>query len=147
MGVTLPSVLQILDHASLRARVQHRSYWRLRYTDGRVMSEWDVDWSLAPHAGRQSLRLYCPSGQVAELGNSEDATGRLFQFKTAIVQAAGAHGATAQVIGVVDNADGDCQCAAWEYGPEQLTTFRDNVYQMQYAQVGLLNFDVLGLRF
>lgn len=145
-AVAFLSTLQTLDAAALRSRVQGRSYWRLRMTDGRIVNEWEVDWSLAPARGRQALRLYCPNGKVAELGSSEDATGRLFQFKCAIVTAGAGHGTTAQVIGIVDDNEGNCQCAAWDYARERLVTFRDNVHAFQFEHVGALNPDVLGIR-
>lgn len=146
MNAKFLSALQTLDATALRARVQRRSYWRLRMTDGRIINEYDVDWSLAPSAGRQALRLYCPNGKVAELGNPDDVTGRLFQFKSAIVTAGAQHGTTAHVIGIIDGTNGECQCAAWEYGSERLVTFRDNVHAFQYESVGALNPDVLGIR-
>lgn len=144
MGVL--DALQVMDPVALRARVARRSYWRLRYTDGRIVAEWEVDWSLAPASGRQALRLYAPNGKVAELGNTTDATGRLFQLKSAIVTAGAGHGTTAHIIGIIDDNDGNCQCAAWEYGQGRLVTFRDNVHDMQYEQIGALSPDVLGIR-
>jgi hypothetical protein len=138
-------VLDLLDPASLRARVAGRSYWRLRYTDGKVVSEWDTDWSLAPHDGRQSLRLYCPNGQVAELGNSGDATGRLFQLKVATIGMGQPSQRQAHLIGIVDTLGGQCRYAAWDYDLRQLVTGIDNAYNMRYHNVGLLAFDVLGL--
>lgn len=133
------------DQGSIRARLQRRSFWRLRYTDGRVVNEWDCDWSLAPYHGRQSLRLHCPNGQVAELGNTGDATGRLFQLHGAIVTAGAGRHDTFHLIGVIDNTNGDCQCAVWDYARQRLVAFRDNVYQMRYEGIGLLNFAVLGI--
>lgn len=144
--MNLLSALPSLDAAALRARVQRRSYWRLRYTDGRVVNEWEVDWSLAPQQGRQALRLYCPNGQVAELGNSQDATGRLFQFKRAEILAGIGRGTTAHVIGIIEDGDGNCSCAAWDYVSERLVTFKDNVHAMSYDHIGRLEPDVLGIR-
>jgi hypothetical protein len=135
-----------LDAAALRARVQRRSYWRLRYTDGRVINEWEIDWSLAPPRGRQAVRLYCPNGRVAELGNTEDATGRIFQFKRAELLVGVGRGTTAHIIGIIDDTSGNCTCAAWEYGAQRLVTFKDNVHHFAYDQVGRLEPDVLGIR-
>ena len=135
----------MFDQGTLRARVAGRSYWRLRYTDGRVVNEWDVDWSLAPRKGRQSLRLHCPNGQVAELGNSQDATGRLFQLKVAVTGMGGPHWTWAHVIGIVDGFNGECQYAAWDYVRHELVTGRDNVNAMRYQNIGMLSPDVLGL--
>jgi hypothetical protein len=144
--VSLLDALPTLDPAALRARVQRRSYWRLRYTDGRVVNEWDLDWSLAPFQGRQSLRLYCPNGQVAELGNSQDATGRLFQFKGATATAGIGRTLDFHLIGLITGSDGACDCAVWEYASSRLVTFRDNVHHLAYGQRGPLNADVLGIR-
>lgn len=146
MASPFPASLPVLDPATLRARVTRRAYWRLRYVDGRIVDERDVDWSLAPARGRQALRLYCPNGQVAELGNTQDATGRLFQFKGGIVTAGAGRGTTYQLIGIIDDTEGSCQCAAWDYRTRRLLTFRDNVHHMSFEQVGALSPDVLGIR-
>lgn len=111
------------------ARRSGRSWWSLRYTDGRIAHEWDadpgspnghVDWPRMPYQGRQSLRLYCPNGQMAQLGSTADSTGRLFQFKIAHASA-GMGGPNiigretlAHVIGIVHGVDGQCTCYAWE---------------------------------
>jgi len=137
--------LKLLDPAALRARVTSRAYWRLRLTDGRVVNEWEVDWSLAPARGRQALRLYCPNGEVAELGNSRDASGRLFQFKGGLLEG-DRRAIEYQVIGIVEDGDGNCRCAAWEYHSHRLVAFLDNVHNMTYHQVGALSPDVLGLK-
>jgi hypothetical protein len=121
-----------------------RSYWMLRYTDGRIVSEADVDWSLAPQKGRQALRLYCPNGHVVELG-SGDCTGRLFQLKVAALKAGVGRAVLAHVIGLVNNGNGDCQYAAWDYERGALVTGTDNVFAMKYHQIGRLAFDHLGM--
>jgi len=130
---------------SLRARMAQRSYWALRYINGTVIHEREIDWSLAPTEGRQSLRLFCPNGQVAELGSS-DATGRLFQLKVAVITMGGPSGTLAQVIGHVEQADGTCRYAAWEYGAKTLVTGTDNVYRMSYQNIGAISFGPMGLR-
>ncbi len=136
----------LLDTTSLRARFARRSFWQLRYTNGRIINEWELDWSLMPHEGRQAVRLYCPNGDVAELGNDQDATGRLFQLKGAVLTAGVGRYVDFQLIGLVDQPDGGCQCAVWEYRWNRLRSFRDNVNAMRYPGVGRLNFEVLGLR-
>jgi hypothetical protein len=146
MPAALSSALQLLDPVALRARVQRRSYWSLRYTDGRVVQEWEVDWSLVPARSRQSLRLYCPNGQVAEMGNTDDAAGRLFQFKGATMTAGVGSRTDFHVIGILTGAQGQCDCAAWDYAEQRLVTFRDNVHQFAYGQVGPINPAVLGIR-
>lgn len=141
--------LSLPDQGSLRAKWTGKSFWRLRYTDGRVVNEWDVDWSLAPEQGRQALRLCCPNGQVAELGNAgADCTGRFFQFKSAIVTAGGPHGTEAHIIGLVETPNGDCAYAAWLYQSQRLVTGRSNVHAFSFEgqAVGALAFEHLGVR-
>jgi hypothetical protein len=137
------------DQGALRARLANRSYWRLRYTDGRVVNEWDCDWSLAPLNGRQSIRLHCPNGQVAELGNdSGDCSDRVFQLKDAVVTGGAGRRTLAHVIGLVDDLNGGCRYAAWLYGEGRLVTGRSNVHDFSYegTPVGPLAFEHLGLR-
>jgi hypothetical protein len=136
----------VFDQGSVRARLQGRSYWRLRYTDGTVISEWECDWSLVPKHGRQALRLHCPNGQIAELGNTLDADGKLFQFKGGLLTIGAGRETLYQLIGIVDSANGDCRCAVWDYGKRELVSFRDNINNMQYANVGAVSLDVMGLR-
>lgn len=136
----------MLTPPALRARITGRSLWSLRYTDGRVITEGEVDWSLAPQKGRQSLRLYCPNGQVAELGNTQDATGRIFQLKAGTMSAGAGRQQDAHIIGIITGTDGQCRCAAWEYATGRFVAFEDNIFDMQYQQIGQLSGDVLGIR-
>jgi hypothetical protein len=140
------SVIAMLTPPALRARLTHTSLWSLRFTDGRIISEGEVDWSLAPQKSRQSLRLYCPNGKVAQLGNTVDATGRLFQLKAGVRMAGAGKRTDAHIIGLITGTDGQCQCAAWEYGHGRLVTFEDNVFAMQYQNIGRLSADVLGIK-
>jgi hypothetical protein len=121
------------------ARRTGRSWWALRYTDGRILREWDrdpgspnghADWPrlamLGQLRGIQALRLYCPNGKMAELGGEGDQTGRLFQFKVAVrhvrLDSSGAsdagHEVLAHAIGIITGYDGQCQLYAWEPLPE-----------------------------
>jgi hypothetical protein len=118
----------------------------MTYADGKVVSEPDCDWSAAPQEGRVSLRLHCPNGEKIELGNTQDATGKLFQFKIGELKAGVNRSTVAHVVGLVDSADGGCRYAAWDYALGRLVTGRDNVYAMNYQQVGRLSFEPLGLR-
>ena len=136
----------MLASSPLRARLTGRSFWALRYTDGRIVTEGDIDWSLAPLRGRQQLRLYCPSGEVAELGNTTDATGRLFQLKVAVRGMGGGKEVLAHLIGIITGPDGACRCAAWEPDPGRLIQFDDNVNAMRYQGIGALAFDHVGIR-
>jgi hypothetical protein len=142
-------VIGFPDQGAIRARLTGRSYWRLRYTDGRVLSEWELDWSLAPRRGRQALRLHCPNGQVAELGdaNGGEVDGRLFQFKDAAMYAGARSETLAHVVGLVDTTNGDCKYAAWLYGENRLVTGRSNVFNFSYngVPVGALAFEHLGI--
>ena len=141
------SVLQALDPASLRARVSGRSWWRVRYSDGRTIDEWDgPDWSLLPRKGLVSVRLYCPDGDVAELGNSVDASDRLFQLKSGVRTAGVGKQTDAHLIGIVTGLNGECTCAAWLPSERRLVTFTDNVFAMQFRQIGMLSGDVLGIK-
>jgi hypothetical protein len=139
------SLLAALDPSALRARVTQRSWWLVRYRDGRVINEWDgPDWSLLPRTGLLAVRLVCPNGKVAELGHPTDASDRLFQLKAGALLG-GTRNTTAHLIGIVHDASGRASCAAWEYGPRRLVTFEDNVHQMHYLTIGRLNLDVLGI--
>lgn len=137
----------LLDLGSARALIGGKSLWRMRYANGLIVSEWDCDWSLAPREGRMAVRLYAPNGQVAELGNGVDATGRLFQLKRAVMAAGAGSTTTAHIVGIVEKPDGFCRCAVWEYGPKRLTTFDDNAYQFRYDNIGRLAFGPLGLTY
>ena len=140
------NTLTVLAPLPALARLNGRSYWALRYTDGRFVREDMIDWSLAPVQGRQQLRLYCPNGEVAELGNTLDATGRLFQLKVAVRGMGQGPQVLAHLIGIIIGSDGECRCAVWEPDPGHLIQFDDNVYAMQYQSIGALAFDPLGIR-
>lgn len=132
-----------------RARLAGRSYWGVRLWDGTLRCEWEpgADWLQLVEQGQRGIReayLFCPSGQVAVLGDADvqgrqcDLRGRLFQFKHALRPLAtitnGPGGPlpppreTFQALGRVDAPNGDCTLYAWEYEPGSL--FR--------AQVGSL---------
>ena len=141
------SILATMMPPAIRTRMTGRSLWSLRYTDDRVVNEGEVDWSLAPYQGRQSLRLYCPDGRVAELGNTEDATGRLFQLKVGLRSAGAGKSTLAHVIGILVGTDGQASCYAWEPDPGRLVgPFADNVFCFRYQNIGRLSADVLGIR-
>jgi hypothetical protein len=112
----LPSAPRL---ASLRARLSGRAWWVARYRDGREVGEWECDWTRLRRQGLVELRLHCPNGQVAVLGNSAEAGERLFQFKIARL-AIGARLVEAQVIGLVRDTAGACVLWAWETEPRRL---------------------------
>ena len=139
-----PRRLTIDSEAALggeHARRTGRSWWALRFTDGQILHEWDrdggspsghMDWPRLAMLERlrwaSALRLFCPNGQMAELGGDGDQTGRLFQFKVAVRQVRlGPTSITdesrqilAHVIGIVTGFDGQCLLYAWEPLPEPL---------------------------
>lgn len=132
-----------LASARLRATAARRPYWQVRYKNGRVISEWDLDWSLIPRKGLLEARMVCPNGQVAVLGHPIDASERLFQFKRAVLMAGVGRATTAYLLGIVTQPDGTCQCAVWEPDPGRLITFRDNANAMQYDHIGRVAASVL----
>src|SRR5438045_1985699 len=136
----------MLHFDTLRARLHGYPYWQVRYVDGATISEWQgMDWTLLPREGRQSVRLYCPNGQVAELGWS-DSSWRPFQFKVGAL-VGGTRSTLAHVIGLItDQTTGDCTYAAWDCPEQRLITGKDNVLNMQYHQTGRLSGHVLGFR-
>ena len=134
-------------------RASGRAWWQARYSDDKVLNEWDTipgkvvyrngrkvnlaplfpvpggnnsRWEEVPKKGMVGLRLLCPNGMAAELEAPEGF--RLFQFKVTyfdILMFGGGFGSggslrtqTAHVIGVVQDADGNCLCRAWEIAPQ-----------------------------
>jgi hypothetical protein len=141
------SVLDRLIPIELHARVTRRSWWQLRLMDGRIVDEREVDWSLAPIRGRKELRLVCPNGQQAVLGNSAGADDRLFQLKVGVRTAGAGKRTLAHVIGIIVGTDGLCRLWAWEPDPGRLVgPLTDNVRNVRYQQIGALSPDVLGIK-
>lgn len=136
------------------ARKTGRSWWALRFLDGRVLHEWDLDpasptrhmdWPRLAMLGQlrnlQALRLYCPNGRMAELGGEGDQTGRLFQFKVAVRYTGTGEGAPgrdilAHVAGQVVGLDGQCVLFAWRPRPEPR---RPRVDHFVNARPGMLS--------
>ncbi len=145
----------------LHARFSGRSYWSIRYTDGRIINEWDsdpgspnkhADWPRLPYQRRQALRLYCPNGQVAHVGDSVDATGRLVQFKVGLRTVGQGQGVLAHVIGIIEGTDGQGRFYAWERQPDGSgflngfpQGFEDCIWSMKYHNIGCMSADHLGL--
>lgn len=134
-----------------RSKILNRSLWQVRYHDGKEISEWETDWSLLPRRGLVAVRLVCPDGMVGVLGNSVDASDRLFQMKIAYADVAmsgpgGGKSVTAQVIGMLKDTSGTVQCWAWETVPGRLVgPFLDNWFDFRYGGVGPLSANVLGV--
>lgn len=155
----LPAVLEFETNLGiLRARLAGRSFWAVRFTDGRIVHEWDpdpgspnkhADWARLPYEGRQKLRLYCPNGVFAELGDTRDCTGKLFQLKVGLMTAGLGRGTLAHLIGMVHGLNGEAICYAYEIQPDGSGVlrgpFEDSVYGMRYHNLGKLNADVLGI--
>lgn len=135
MTVLLHRAGGAFSHAKLVAmsKITNRSLWALRYSDGRIFDELFCDWLHAPRQGRVALRLYCPNGQVAEIGGEGDCTGRLFQFKHAFADAGGESSTDTHIIGIVDDFNGNCTCIRWDYGTQQLAQFKSNVFSFSYS--------------
>jgi hypothetical protein len=149
---------------ALMIRKSWRSWWQCRYSDGRVLSEWDtlVDvgllpvgsgrssrWEDVPKANMMGLRLLCPNGKAGELMSPEGA--KFFQLKQGYLDIAMAGGKSnrsvgAHIIGVVKDANGNCLCKAWNYQTKRLETFEDNIYNMKYGNIGKLSLEVQGLK-
>lgn len=131
-------------------RTTGRSWWQAVYTDGHMLSEWQTladprdsrssRWEERQVKGLRTLILLCPNGKAYRLTSGED--GKLFQFKVGAKSIGAADTVDAHVIGVVINSDGDCVCFAWE-PPGRAIKFEDNVYAMQYRNIGALGLDNL----
>jgi len=137
-----------------------RSWWQARYSDGKVLSEWDTltdkiklpigngrtsRWEEIPKKGMVGLRLLCPNGMAGELEAPEGY--RFFQLKVGgVMVGMNGHYTDAHIIGVVENDNGDCFCRAWDYRLRQLIEFRDNIYNMKFCNVGRLSLEAQGVK-
>lgn len=153
---------------ALMIKTSGRSWWQVRYSDGRVLSEWDTlqgeirlpigqgkssQWEEIPKYGMVGIRLLCPNGMAAEL---EGVLGTQFlQLKAGGIDVAmGFTGnikgmrryCDAHIIGAVEDTAGNCFCRAWETQEKRLITFRDNIHDMKYRNIGALNLDVQGIK-
>lgn len=143
----------------LRARATGKPWWELEYLDGRVVGEWEQDWALVSKDGTKALRLYCPDGRVAVLGNDSGASGRLFQFKVGEVRLDTGRSTPLVVIGMVtglavspprDLVRLTCQCWAWDAIENELVQFFDTLPDMSFGgpvtrtmDLGVLGIDPL----
>ncbi|MGQ9545925.1 MAG: hypothetical protein ACUVTR_02000 [Dehalococcoidia bacterium] len=150
-------------------RASGRSWWQARYSDGKILSEWDTltdklrlpfksssrssRWEDIPKNGMVGLRLLCPNGMAGELEAPEGH--KFFQLKVGsadvsigfVGQIKGvSRNQDAHIIGVVINDKGDCLCRAWETKEKRLIEFHDNVLNMKYRGIGKLNLDVQGIK-
>lgn len=145
-----------------------RSWWQVRYTDGKVLSEWDTlqgeirlpfgqgrssRWEEIQKFGMVGIRLLCPNGIAGEL---EGVFGtQFFQLKAGGIDVAmGFTGdikgtrrfCDAHIIGAIEDITGNCFCRAWEHKEKRLIAFRDNIHDMKYRNIGKLNLDVQGIK-
>ena len=138
--------------ATVRARFAGRSFWVARFRDGKEIAEWQLDWSLLPRKGLIEVRLHCPNGQVAVLGNSQDLSDRAFQMKTATVSAAlhggkNSHRTDAHIIGMLTGTGGQCTLYSWEYGPRRLVgPLEDRWDMLAYGMIRNLSADHVGAK-
>lgn len=154
-----PAIAAMIEHSG-------RSWWQARYSDGKVLSEWDTltgrirlplglgkssRWEEAPKKGMVGLRLLCPNGMCGELEATEGC--RFIQLKAGGIDVGfGQKGAAtrrycdAHIIGAILNTEGNCFCRAWETKERRLIEFYDNVFNMKYRNIGKLNLDVQGIR-
>lgn len=127
----------------LMIKASGRSWWQARYSDGKILSEWDTGisildkstlptlvnsrtsrWEEAPKDHMVGLRLLCPNGNRVEVGELEAPEGhRFFQLKLGAVDVQMGYGGAingirrhqeAHIIGVVADIIGNCVCRAWE---------------------------------
>jgi len=142
-----------------------RSWWQCRYSTGKILSEWDTlttklllpssngkssRWEDIPKDNMIGLRLLCPNAMAGELEAPEGH--KFFQLKVGGFDVAFSPGAKtrrycdAHIIGVVKDSNGECFCRAWEMKEKRLIKFYDNVFNMQYRNIGTLSTDVQGLK-
>ncbi|MDP2729140.1 MAG: hypothetical protein Q8O55_01500 [Dehalococcoidales bacterium] len=151
-------------NAVIASMIKHsgRSWWQCRYSSGKILSEWDTlttklrlpvgpggssRWEEVNKDGMVALRLLCPNGMAGELEAPEGH--KFFQLKAGgIMVGAGkaSHYLGAHIIGVVRDVTGECLCRAWDYRSKLLVEFEDNIYSMQYLQIGCLSLEVQGLK-
>lgn len=144
-------------------RASGRSWWQARYANGKILSEWDTltdkvrlpigasnssRWEEVPKKDMVGLRLLCPNGMAGELAAPEEF--RFFQLKVGfldvIIGGGSSRSTGAHIIGVVQDAEGNCLCRAWETKEKRLIEFRDNIHNMKYHNIGRLSLEPQGLR-
>jgi hypothetical protein len=145
MGLLDPVRFAVSGNPTALARATRRSWWVMRYTDGSVIPEWQRDWTELPLRGRQKVRLYCPNGQVAELGSDGENSGRFVQLKLAVASTAAGRHTLAHLIGYVYGLNGETSFACWDYRLGALATFVDNCYSCKWENLGALSVDHLGI--
>jgi hypothetical protein len=144
-------------------RASGQSWWEVKLLGGRTIGEWqtaeahrDLEmpmdflwarsrWEELPHGKIVAARLWCPDGMIGEV----EAPGpyKIFQFKKGL-RGPGYERVDANVLGVLLDEDGNCDCWAWEPGtPWGLARFQDNLMAWRRHQPSTpFNLDVIGVR-
>jgi hypothetical protein len=150
----------VVNPRVMRAHLEQRPFWVLHYHDREDVFEGDPcrcgrhpnqDWLCRPAGRVRGIGLYTPDGRVHELGSLwADMTGKVFQLKMGVRTVVGG-GTGLHLIGVIAGLDGQCFVYSWEYdlshaGGHIVGPFADNVYAMQYAGLGALGLENLGLK-
>lgn len=154
-----------LVHPLVVAMINHskRSWWQARYSDGKIISEWDTltdkirlpigvggssRWEDILKQHMVGLRLLCPNGTCAELEGPDGC--HFIQLKLGYVDVGmgggGGRQCASHIIGLITDVDGNCYCRAWETASQRLTQFTDNVFNMKYQGIGRLSLEVQGVR-
>lgn len=156
-----PIIIAMIKHSK-------RSWWQVRYSDGKVINEWDTltdkirlpisrgnssRWEELNKEGMVGIRLLCPNGMAGELEANEGH--RFFQLKAGGMDVGigfiGSIGnvkrfCDAHIIGIVEDDNGNCLCRAYETKERRLIEFYDNIHNMRYRNIGALNLEVQQLK-
>jgi len=138
-----------------------RAWWEARYYGGKIVAEWDTfehapillplahvktsRWEELDKKLLAGLRLLCPNGMAGELDKPP-----FFQLKVGfqfVGMGGGGSGrsCSAQIIGSIISQDGSCECHAWNTATGALESFKDNVFDFKYQNIGRLNLAVQGI--
>jgi hypothetical protein len=144
---------------TVAARLSGRALWQARYRFHNEVDERACGWEEAPKIGMQELRLVCPNGEIAVLGNRQlngeagDISERSFHVGQA-QRGTGGHERWLDLIGIVTGPGDQCTCYAWDYPLGQLVGkpagFVDHFSAMQAGHIfplGKLDPYVLGVKF
>lgn len=113
------------------------AYWQVLMRDGRIISEWDMNWAELPK-GIKEARLVCPDGQLPTVTHPTGLDGRVFHFNIAHAIVGLGRATTAYVIGVIIDTSGNAKVYAWEPFENQgkgrlLGPFDDTYPHMKYG--------------
>jgi len=132
--------------ANIYIQKNQRTLWKVQYTDGVTVSEEWADWVEVDTDRVKKLYLTLPNGGEVFL-EKERPQEQFFQFKVGVSQVSTSFShVRSQVIGKVINDKGDCIMKTYDYTLNKVLTLYDNVFKLEYENVGKLNFDLLGLK-